>query len=244
MRAVWRRQSDRSLRADWAGPPVLISRQALAATGLLQLGSRAEYRYRVRTGGIAGSLAQLVGFFPTRDWEVCRLSRPLVDAWAKVLDQVASGLLLIGFSALFIGGLGVFNSVHAYLQGKLATIALLKSIGLRDRRIAWVDLLQTDARWRRQRGGRPGRRPAGAGWGGGICGAFSHRADAWRVLRHPWHRRGCSASSPPSASLCRPWGAHCPCPRRSFSVVSMARRPAPESATGCLPRRPVPALPC
>ncbi len=45
------------------------------------------------------------------------------DRVAEVLGQVGSGLLLIGFSALFIGGLGVFNSVQAYLQGKLGSLA-------------------------------------------------------------------------------------------------------------------------
>jgi hypothetical protein len=45
------------------------------------------------------------------------------------LGQVASALLIIGFSTLFIGGLGVFNSIQAYLQGKLATIATLRALG-------------------------------------------------------------------------------------------------------------------
>jgi putative ABC transport system permease protein len=51
-------------------------------------------------------------------------------------------LLIIGFSTLFIGGLGVFNSVQAYLQGKLSTLAPLRSVGLRDRRLAMVCLLE------------------------------------------------------------------------------------------------------
>ena len=142
VRAVVARQPDRSLRADWAGAPVLISRQAFVATGLLQPGSRAEYRYRVRTAVPPDRWRdEFIAAFPEADWEV-RTFQDRGQRLGEVLDQVASGLLLIGFSALFIGGLGVFNSVHAYLQRKLATIALLKSIGLRDRRIAWVYLLQ------------------------------------------------------------------------------------------------------
>ena len=61
---------------------------------------------------------------------------------AEVLGQIASGLLLIGFSALFIGGLGVFNSVRAYLQGKLTSLATLRALGLRDGRLAVLVLLQ------------------------------------------------------------------------------------------------------
>ena len=36
----------------------------------------------------------------------------------------------------------MFNSVHAYLQGKLATIATLWALGLRDARLATVFLVQ------------------------------------------------------------------------------------------------------
>ena len=59
-----------------------------------------------------------------------------------MLGQIGSGLLLVGFSALFIGGLGVFNSVQAHLQGKLGTLATLRALGLRDARLAGVVLLQ------------------------------------------------------------------------------------------------------
>ena len=58
------------------------------------------------------------------------------DRVAEVLGQIGSGLLLVGFSALFIGGLGVFNSVRAYLDGKLGTLATLRALGLRDARLA------------------------------------------------------------------------------------------------------------
>ena len=51
-------------------------------------------------------------------------------------------MLIVGFSTLFVGGLGVFNSVQAYLQGKLGTIATLRSVGLRDRSLSIVYLLQ------------------------------------------------------------------------------------------------------
>jgi putative ABC transport system permease protein len=61
---------------------------------------------------------------------------------AEVPGQVGSGLMLIGFSALFIGGLGVFNSVRAYLDAKLATIATLRAMGMRERGIAATYLLQ------------------------------------------------------------------------------------------------------
>jgi putative ABC transport system permease protein len=142
VRALISRQPDRSLRADWSGAPVLMSAGALAATGLMQPGSRVEYRYRIRTDEPPVAWrAALLAAFPQGDWEV-RTFAERSERMAEVLAQIGSGLLLIGFSALFIGGLGVFNSVHAYLQGKLGTLATLRALGLRDRRLAALYVCQ------------------------------------------------------------------------------------------------------
>ena len=46
--------------------------------------------------------------------------------------------MLIGFSTLLIGGLGVANSVGAYLQTKLRTLATLQSLGARAPQVASV----------------------------------------------------------------------------------------------------------
>jgi len=132
VRAIVERQPDRSLRADWSGPPVLLSAEALDATGLIAPGSRVSYRYRVKTALLAERLRRdMVAAFPDGTWRV-RTFADRSERVSEVLGQIASGLLLIGFSALFVGGLGVFNSVHAYLQGKLATIATLRAVGLRN----------------------------------------------------------------------------------------------------------------
>ncbi|MDX1606823.1 MAG: hypothetical protein R3202_11565, partial [Candidatus Competibacterales bacterium] len=144
VRALIQRQPDRSLRADWRGLPVLIHSEALAATGLVRPGSLLEYEYRVRIDDgrdIADWRSDLVQAFPDADWEVrtfAERSRRL----GEVLGQVGSVLLLIGFSALFIGGLGVANSAQAYLQAKLATLAILRALGLRERRLARIYLGQ------------------------------------------------------------------------------------------------------
>ncbi len=142
VRAIIARQPDRSLRADWSGPPLLISADALEQTELLQPGSRPAYRYRIRSAQQpAAWRADFLAAFPDSEAEV----RTFIERNARlgeVLGQIGSGVLLIGFSALFIGGLGVFNSVQAYLQGKLGTLATLRAIGLRDARLAAVYLLQ------------------------------------------------------------------------------------------------------
>ena len=47
----------------------------------------------------------------------------------QFLEQLSRYLGLIGLTALFIGGLGVGTSIHAFLRDKLRTIAILKAVG-------------------------------------------------------------------------------------------------------------------
>lgn len=146
VRAFIERQPDRSLRADWGAAPVLVAEGALMATGLVQPLSRVEYRYRTRlSDGTAPSAREwrdaFVAAFPSLEAEVQSFDER-GDRMAEVMGQIGSGLLLIGFSALFIGGLGVFNSVQAYLQGKLTSLATLRALGLRDGRLVAFVLLQ------------------------------------------------------------------------------------------------------
>ncbi len=142
VRALIKRQPDRGLSADWRGPPVLIAAEALGNSGLVQPGSRLEYEYRVKIDGDPNDWRDAVSSaFPDADFEVKTFS-DRSRRMSEVLDQVGSALLLIGFSALFVGGLGVFNSVRAYLDAKLATIAMLRSVGLREARLVAVYLCQ------------------------------------------------------------------------------------------------------
>lgn len=145
VRAVIVRQPDRSLRADWGAAPVWVASGALQATGLVQPFSRIGHETRVRIPARGPAPAAwrdaLVAAFPALEADVRSVDQRS-DRMAEVLGQIGSGLLLIGFSALFIGGLGVFNSVQAHLQGKLASLATLRALGLRDARLAAFVLLQ------------------------------------------------------------------------------------------------------
>ena len=142
VRALIAEQPDRSLTASWRGSPVMISEAAFVETGLLRPGSLVEFEYRVRTDMDLGAWqSELFAAFPGTNWEVSTFA-DRSDRIGERLAQAGSALLIVGFSTLFIGGLGVFNSVQAYLQGKLGTIATLRSVGLRDRPLAMVYLLQ------------------------------------------------------------------------------------------------------
>ncbi len=142
VRALILQQPDRNLSANWQGSPVLISPQAITDASLIQPGSRVDYDYRVATDITADTWKTLFyEQFPDRGWEV-RTFEDRSERISERLGQIASGFLMIGFSTLFIGGLGVFSSIQSYLQSKLKTIATFRSLGLRNRRIASVYLLQ------------------------------------------------------------------------------------------------------
>ncbi len=144
--ALVQRQPDRSLRADWGAAPVLLSEAALKATGLVQPLSRIDHLYRVRIapGSAPGAAAWRDAFIAAHPGIAAEVRSfdERSDRMAEVLGQIGSGLLLIGFTALFIGGLGVFNSVQTWLQGRLAALATLRAVGLRDARLAGFVLLQ------------------------------------------------------------------------------------------------------
>jgi len=138
LRAMIIEQPDRSLRADFRGPPVIVDEGALRDSGLLLPSSLVDYDYRAKIDGDPVQWREeLQAAFPDASWEVQTVEER-GEFVGRRLDQVASVLLLIGFSTLLIGGLGVANSVGAYLQTKLRTIATLQSLGSRAPQVASI----------------------------------------------------------------------------------------------------------
>jgi putative ABC transport system permease protein len=142
VRALVTSQPDRNLTAQWRGAPVLIADAAVEAAGLTGPGARIDYDYKVATSEPAEQWRdQFYERFGEQSGEV-RTFEDRSERIAERLGQIASGLMIIAFSTLFIGGLGVFSSVRTHLQSKLKTIATLRSTGLRNGRLAAVYLLQ------------------------------------------------------------------------------------------------------
>jgi putative ABC transport system permease protein len=142
VRALIIEQPDRRLSANWRGAPVLISQEAMDASGLIRPGSRIEHEYRIRTTENAQTWEDnFIAQFPDTEWEI-QSFEDRSERIAQRLSQIASGLLIVAFSTLFVGGLGVFNSVSVYLQSKRGSIATLKACGLRDARIGQVFIIQ------------------------------------------------------------------------------------------------------
>lgn len=138
LRAEILEQPDRSLNANTRGPPLIIDAQALASTGLAGPMSLIDYDYRVRTDvPVADFRARFRDSFPAADVEIRTLA-DRSELIARRLDQVASVLLLIGLTTLFIGGLGVANSIAAWIATKRGMLATLQALGAREWQIAVV----------------------------------------------------------------------------------------------------------
>ncbi len=116
------------------GPRLLISFEALEATGLVKPGSLVRWRYRVKAAATADQLdlRRLIrgtnAKFPDAGWRIRNRDRaaPGVDRFVKRLTYF---LLLAGLTSLIVGGVGVGNAVKAFMDGKRRTIATLKCIG-------------------------------------------------------------------------------------------------------------------
>lgn len=135
-------QPDRRLNANWRGLPIMISEQALEATELIRPGSRVDYEYRVQTDqDLNVWLEEFEQAFPETNWDTTTFAERS-ERISERLDQIATALILIAFTTLFIGGLGVANSIHAYLDEKLGTIATLQTLGLRRKPLVAIYLFQ------------------------------------------------------------------------------------------------------
>jgi putative ABC transport system permease protein len=112
-------------------PPVLVSREGLTATGLVQPGSLYTSAYRIAlppgtdTKAVGSSFQQA---FPDGGWRV----QDKGDAAAgtrRFTDRTGQMLLLIALGALGVGSIGIASAVGAYAASRRSTIAILKVHG-------------------------------------------------------------------------------------------------------------------
>jgi len=125
------REPDRTVRAFNLGPRLMISREGLAATGLVTPGSLVYHAYRLRLADrntVDLLKAELEEAFPEAGWRI-RSWREASPRVRFFLDRMNQNLSLIGLCALLVGGLGVSGAVRGYLGGKTAHIATMKCLG-------------------------------------------------------------------------------------------------------------------
>ena len=126
------------------GLRMMMSREAFEKTGLMQLGSRAAQRYLFKLDAGAPPVEDvrvaIKSTLPESTVADFRQSHPIITAG---LDRATVFLSLVSLIALIVGAIGVGMAMHAHLQQKMDTIAVMKSLGATSGEIIRIYTLQT-----------------------------------------------------------------------------------------------------
>lgn len=126
------------------GPSILVSREGLAATRLVQPGSLFTARYRIRLPADrdAHAIAERLGErFHDANWEVTDRTNA-ARGLRRLVDQLGQFLTLVGLTALVVAGIGVGNGVASWLDQRRPGIATLKILGASSATIFRIYLIQ------------------------------------------------------------------------------------------------------
>ncbi|WP_262030328.1 ABC transporter permease [Microvirga sp. Mcv34] len=117
------------------GPRLLVSQEALKATGLVQPGSLVRWTYRLTLPpdqSTEQTLTQIEAdanrILPEAGWNI-RTRLNADPRFARNIERFTQFLTLVGLTALLVGGVGVANAVRGFIDRKRASIATLKSLG-------------------------------------------------------------------------------------------------------------------
>ncbi|MBM3795794.1 MAG: FtsX-like permease family protein [Acidobacteria bacterium] len=143
--AIVRTEPDRMTGSMNVGTRVMVSRAGLERTGLVKGGSRAAQRHLFRFPSpmqreIGEVREEIKRAFPTALISDFRETHPLITS---NLDRSERFLALVSLIALIIGALGVAATMHAHLQQRLDTIAIMKCLGARSSHVVRIYLAQT-----------------------------------------------------------------------------------------------------
>ena len=136
LRAVLRSEPDRLAGGIAFAPGVLVSREGLDGTGLIQPGSLAKFTERLDLSGgpsaddagLNSLVADARRAFPQAGWEI-KTRNGVSPEFDRNLGRFTQFLTLIGLTALVVGGVGVANAVKAAMERKRASLAVLKALG-------------------------------------------------------------------------------------------------------------------
>jgi putative ABC transport system permease protein len=139
IRALLRSEPDKLAGGVGFGPRVILSTDALQATGLLQPGSLIRWSNRiflksnspnapVSEQAVQDFTSDLAKAFPDAGWQV-RTRANVSPQFERNLARFTQFLTLVGLTALIVGGVGVANAVHAFIDRKKPDLATLKALG-------------------------------------------------------------------------------------------------------------------
>ena len=146
IRAALVSEPDKIAEGVGFGPRLIVSMEALRATGLVQPGSLNRWSYRLQLPGTSDAELEAVSHrvgkaLPDAGWET--RSRLNADPrFTKSIERFTQFLTLVGLTALIVGGIGVANAVHAFVERKRGAIATLKSVGAPGSQVVLLYLTQ------------------------------------------------------------------------------------------------------
>ena len=139
LRAFLTSEPDKLAGGIGFGPRVILSQDALGASGLLQPGALVRWINRItltpeRGRAVApdSDVARLIDdanrAFPNAGWEV-RTRTNVSPQFSKNVDRLTEFLTLIGLTSLIVGGSGIANAVRGFVERKRTTVATMKALG-------------------------------------------------------------------------------------------------------------------
>ncbi|MBM3527748.1 MAG: ABC transporter permease [Alphaproteobacteria bacterium] len=144
--SVIRSEPDKLAGGIGFGPRMIVSEEALRATGLVQPGSLVRWHYRLRVPGgsdraadaiLAAAKTQL----PDAGWQV-RTRNNASPQLERNVERFTQFLTLVGLTALLVGGVGVANAVKSHLDRRSDAIATMKALGATGGRVFALHLTQ------------------------------------------------------------------------------------------------------
>jgi putative ABC transport system permease protein len=147
IRGVIEQEPGNTMNAFSIGPRVMVTYEDAVAAGLTSFGSRARHRvlFKTREGEMDQLVTQLRNDLQSQSGITVRSFRFSQDRLTESLTQVEDYLSLIGLVILVLGGIGIFSVTRVFVQQKMKTIAILKTLGGRNSRVLGAYLVQVMA---------------------------------------------------------------------------------------------------
>jgi putative ABC transport system permease protein len=131
------------------GPKLLMSRETLAHTGLVQPGSLIRWTYRVKLPEaraadktfLAEAREGIEKRFPESGFAIHDWTDP-APSLRRDADRFTQFISFVGLTALLLGGIGVGNAIQSYMAKKRDIIATFKCLGATSRLVLMVYLIQ------------------------------------------------------------------------------------------------------
>ncbi len=131
--------------ASTVAPSVFIPQSLLSQTGLIQTGSRINYKYYYRFAP-ATNIPAVAKKLESK-FDKAGISSDTVEARKKQtgrsFDDLTKYLNLVAFVALLLGCVGVASAVHLYVKEKVQSVAVLRTLGTSGRQAFLIYLIQT-----------------------------------------------------------------------------------------------------